>query len=72
MKLLADKNVFTGDNKAWSPYSCNGRKHHCKHVSDFVPSSFELYCKSESNGYGKTIANSFATHCTHGLFIEKL
>ena len=21
--------------KAWSPYSCNGRKHRCKHVSLF-------------------------------------
>ena len=27
--------------KAWSPYSCNGRKHRCKHVSDSVPSSFD-------------------------------
>ena len=25
--------------KAWSPYSCNGRKHRCKHVSDSVPNS---------------------------------
>ena len=25
--------------KAWSPYSCNGRNHHRKHVSDSVPSS---------------------------------
>ena len=24
--------------KAWSPYSCNGRKHRCKHVSESVPS----------------------------------
>ena len=27
--------------KAWYPYSCNGRKHRCKHVSDSVPSSFD-------------------------------
>ena len=27
--------------KTWSPYSCNGRKHCCKHVSDSVPSSFD-------------------------------
>ena len=26
-------------SKAWSPYSCNGRKHRRKHVSDSVPSS---------------------------------
>ena len=26
--------------KAWSLYSCNGHKHHCKHVSGSVPSSF--------------------------------
>ena len=26
-------------SKAWSPYSCNGRKHRCKHVSDAVSSS---------------------------------
>ena len=31
-----------------------------------------LYCQSESKGYGKTIANSFATHCTHECFIQKL
>ena len=24
-----------------TPYSCNGRKHRCKHVSDSVPSSFD-------------------------------
>ena len=28
--------------KVWSPYSCNGRKHRCKHVSDSVLSSFDL------------------------------
>ena len=25
--------------KAWSPYSCNGRKHRRKHVFESVPSS---------------------------------
>ena len=29
--------------KAWSPYSCNGSKHRCKHVSDSVPSSFDTF-----------------------------
>ena len=37
--------VWFGDeplhSKAWSPSSCNGRKHRCKHVSDSVPSSFD-------------------------------
>ena len=28
-------------SKAWSPYSCNGRKHRRKHVSDSVPSSYD-------------------------------
>ena len=27
-------------NKAWSPYSYNGSKHRCKHISDSVPSNF--------------------------------
>ena len=29
--------------KACSPYSCNDRKHRCKHVSDSVPSSFDIH-----------------------------
>ena len=29
--------------KAWSPYSCNGRKHRRKHVSDSVPSSSDTH-----------------------------
>ena len=27
--------------QAWAPYSCNGHKHRCKHVSDSVPGSFD-------------------------------
>ena len=34
-KLISSGGLY----KAWSPYSCNGRKHRHKHVSDSVPSS---------------------------------
>ena len=30
-------------DKAWSPYSCNGRKHRYKHVSDSVPTNFDTH-----------------------------
>ena len=31
----------SGHYKAWSPYSCNGRKHRCKRISDPVLSNFD-------------------------------
>ena len=34
------------------------------------PACLKLYCKSESERYGKTVVNSFATHCTHEFFIK--
>ena len=39
-------------------------------IEGVSPALSQFYCKSESERYGKTIANSFATHCTHEVFIE--
>ena len=44
LKKFLEKLTFSNPfvvSKACSPYSCNGRKHRCKHVSDSVPSSFD-------------------------------
>ena len=40
--MVALNQQQTYETKAWCPYSCNGRNHRCKHVSDSsVPSSFD-------------------------------
>ena len=50
-----------------SPYSCNGRKQRCKHVSDSVPSSFDTREHFDYNIAGLTgnlINCSVSSSCT--------
>ena len=53
--------IYYTSSKAWSPYSCNGRKHLCKHVSDSVPSSFDT---REHFDYNIARFTSIANNCS--------
>ena len=65
--------------KAWSPYSCNGRKHRCKHASDSVPGSFdtcEHFDYNTASLTGIVINCSVSSSCNdrsnHGRHVSSL
>ena len=61
--------------KAWSPYSCNGRKHRCKHVSDSVPSNFdtrEHFDYIISSFIGTVVNCSVLSSCKIAVTIEDM
>ena len=47
--------------KTWSPHSCNGREHRCKHISDSVLSSFDTH---EHFDYNIASLTGIAINCS--------
>ena len=64
--MLAILTTYIDQAKAWSPYSCNGRKHRRKHVSDSVPSSSdtrEHFDYNITSSTGNVINCSVSSSC---------